>query len=170
VAIADRYIISPPPRLLHRRRSACAEHYVASRMRVVPTVFCARAVSLLLGATVNTGRFVVGTPRHGCHRPIGVLAADMSLLCCTSRRKRSTGKRVRFCRGEPICHYILRVFYSLPSSSSGLSDRVVSASDCGMRGPRFTRAGAIYSLGHRLRTCTVLCRSTQPSTIRGTVK
>jgi len=52
--------------------------------------------------------------------------------------------------------------------------------DCGVRGPRFeshrgqlfniTTATAIYSLGHGLHTLTAVPRSTQPSTLRGTVK
>ena len=50
--------------------------------------------------------------------------------------------------------------------------------DCGVRGHRIeshrgqlfiTTATAIYSLGHGLHTLTAVPRSTQPSTIRGTV-
>jgi len=58
---------------------------------------------------------------------------------------------------------------------------VVSASDCGVRGPRFesrrgqlvvfiATAAAIYSLEHGLRTFTAVPKSTQPSTLSGTVK
>ena len=56
---------------------------------------------------------------------------------------------------------------------AGHSGLVVSASDCGVKGPRFvslTTATAIYSLGHRLCTFTAVPRWTQPSTLRGTVK
>ena len=61
----------------------------------------------------------------------------------------------------------------------GRSGLVVSVSDCGVRRPRFesyrgrlfiTTATAIYSLGHGLCTFTAVPRSTQPSTLRGTVK
>ena len=57
---------------------------------------------------------------------------------------------------------------------------MVSASDCGVRGPRFeshrrtvvfiATVAAIYSLGHWLRIFTAVPRSTQPSALRGTVK
>ena len=56
---------------------------------------------------------------------------------------------------------------------------VVGMSDCGVRTqvritPRtvvfITTAAAIYSLGHWLRTFTAVTRSTQPSTLRGSVK
>ena len=54
---------------------------------------------------------------------------------------------------------------------------MVSASDCGVRGPTgsnhtagIATAAAIYSLGHGLRTFTAALRSTQPSTFRGTVQ
>jgi len=59
------------------------------------------------------------------------------------------------------------------------SGLVVSASDCGERiQVRITlqtvvfiaTAAAIYSLGHGLRTSTAVPRSTQSSTLRGTVK
>ena len=60
------------------------------------------------------------------------------------------------------------------------SGRVVSASDCGVRGPRvritpltvvfIAMATAVYSLGHGLRTYTAVATSTQPSTLHGTVK
>ena len=62
---------------------------------------------------------------------------------------------------------------------AGLSGRVVSASDCGERiQVRITpltvvfiaTAAAVYSLEHGLCTFTVVLRSTQPSTLRGTVK
>ena len=64
-------------------------------------------------------------------------------------------------------------------SLAGLSGRVVSASDCSERiQVRITlltvvfiaTAAAIYNLGHGLRTFTAVLRSTQPSTLRGTVK
>ena len=53
--------------------------------------------------------------------------------------------------------------------------------DCGVRGPRFeshcigscmfiVKTTVIYSLGHRLHTLTAVPRSTQPSTLRGTIK
>ena len=57
-----------------------------------------------------------------------------------------------------------------PKHMRGLSSRVVSASDCGVTGPRFeshrgrlfiATAAATYSLGHRLRTFTALPRSSQ---------
>ena len=58
---------------------------------------------------------------------------------------------------------------------------MVSASDCGVRGPMQVRitpltvvfiatAAAICSLEHGLCTFTAVLRSTQPSTLRGTVK
>jgi len=62
---------------------------------------------------------------------------------------------------------------------SGLSSRVVSVSDCGVRiQVRITpltvvfiaTAAAIYSLEHGLCAFTAVLRSTQPSTLRGTVK
>ena len=65
----------------------------------------------------------------------------------------------------------------LSTTSAVLSSRVVSASNCGVRGPRFeshpfivTAAAVIYSLGHGLCTFTAVPRSTQPSTLRGMVK
>ena len=62
------------------------------------------------------------------------------------------------------------------TTSAVLSSRVVSASNCGVRGPRFeshpfiVTAAAIYSLGHGLCTFTAVPRSTQPSTLRVMVK
>ena len=64
---------------------------------------------------------------------------------------------------------------------AGRSGLVVSASDCDVRGPRFeSRRRRLYlsrqtlrytySLGHGLRTFAVVPRSTQPTTLRGTVK
>ena len=57
---------------------------------------------------------------------------------------------------------------------------MVSASDCGVRGPRFesrrltvvfiATATAMYSLGLGLCIFTAVLRSTQPSTVRETVK
>ena len=62
---------------------------------------------------------------------------------------------------------------------AGFSSRVVSASDCGVRGSRFeshrwqlclSRQLLRYSLEHGLCTFTAVLTSTQPSTLRGTVK
>jgi len=63
---------------------------------------------------------------------------------------------------------------------AGLSGRVVSASDCGCERIQvritpltvvfIATAAAIYSLEHGLCTFTAVLRSTQPSTLRGTVK
>jgi len=74
----------------------------------------------------------------------------------------------------------VRVGYSSPLA--GRSGLVVSASDC-MRCHRtkvrfitpravvfIAKAAAIYSIGHGLRTFTAVPRSTQLSTLRGTVK
>jgi len=57
---------------------------------------------------------------------------------------------------------------------------MVGASGCGVKGPRFeshwgrivfiATAAVIYGLGHGLCTSTAVPRSTQPSTLRGTVK
>ena len=56
---------------------------------------------------------------------------------------------------------------------------MVSASDCGVEDPGsnhaadsvfIATAAAIYSLEHGLCTFTAVLRSTQPSTLRGTVK
>jgi len=67
----------------------------------------------------------------------------------------------------------------IPTPVAGLSSWVVSASDCNVRGHRFeshhgrlclSRQLLRYSLGHGLCTFTAVRRSTQPSTLRGTVK
>ena len=61
-----------------------------------------------------------------------------------------------------------RLYYSLlvVSSLQCRSGRVVSAPDCGVRGPRFEshapNANVICSLGHGLRIFTAMFRSTQP--------
>jgi len=47
-----------------------------------------------------------------------------------------------------------------------VSTTVVSMSDCGVRGPRFES----HRLVHELHTFTAVPRSTQPSTLCGTVK
>ena len=64
---------------------------------------------------------------------------------------------------------------------TGRSGLVASASDCGVRGPRFeSHRGRlclmrwplryVYSLGHGLRASTAVPRSTRPSNLRGTEK
>jgi len=94
---------------------------------------------------------------------------------------------IRLC--WPLCtfiNYIYLLTYLLIVSEAccnstciGLSSRVVSVSDCGVRGPRLeshrgwlfiATAAALYSLGHGLCTFTAVPRSTQPSNLRGTVQ
>ena len=69
--------------------------------------------------------------------------------------------------------------YQLKGQSSRSQWPSGNMPEFGVRGPRFashhgqlfiTTATVIYSLGHRLHTLTAVPRSTQPSTLCGTVK
>jgi len=68
--------------------------------------------------------------------------------------------------------------YRTNATLLGRSGRVVSASDCDVRRPKFethrercviATAAVIYSLGHGLCAFTAMPRLTQPSTLCGTV-
>jgi len=84
--------------------------------------------------------------------------------------------------GRLLVQWLTRPMYCGPPI--GLSSRVVSASDCGVREPRFECSNHAadscvdcdsccdiqYSLKHGLCTFIAVLRLTQPSTLRGTVK
>jgi len=80
---------------------------------------------------------------------------------------------------QPVGYHTQSLGNPAERHDAGLSSRAVSASDCGARGPRFeshggwlfiATAAAIYSLGHGLCTFTAMPESTQPTTLRATVK
>ena len=95
-----------------------------------------------------------------------------------------------FCSGFSVVFFsilacislLTAVLYCFSRSYGGLSGRVVSASDCGVRGPRFEsyrgrlclprRSLRYTALGTGCAVCTFTAvpKSTQPSTLRGTVE
>ena len=131
---------------------------------------------LSLVSRLSTWCYPLQKPGRGQQISISICCSRLSSAANQPHVTAAVDRRDRQMDGRTDARPLHR---SCTAYYAGLSSRVVSASDCGVRGSRFesrrwqlclSRQPLRYSLEHRLRNFTAVPRSTQPSILHGTVK
>jgi len=134
-----------------------------------------RACNINNSVTVTANRGWTGYPTGNLWRSLGqvikgqMLFAEPNQQCCGTQRTQSIVDN----NGKSILNLFTTLFSKAsilrqpknimpPTPSTGLSDRVVSASDCGVRGPRFKSRRWRLCLLRQLLRYTVLSTGCTP--------